>query len=213
MRTMFARTAIPFFLCTAALAADVTGAWNLTATTASGREYKTQMVLTEAEGKLSGTVATGQGTVALEEVKMAGSELSYRIPLAGGVAVKLAVEGAAMQGTFSAPDGTTGKLAASRVPAGAKVAGHWSCEAKTASGQIHKILLDIAEEGGKLSGTATRADGSAPLEELKLEGDRLSFKIAADGTVYTVSLTVDGRTLKGSYSTATGATGSVTGTR
>ena len=194
----------------------MTGTWNVTATTASGREYKAQMVLKDEGGKLVGEISGEQGPIALQELKVDGDELSYRIPASGGVVVKLTVAGAAMNGTFTAADGAAGKVTASRSAAAAKaagVAGHWNCEATSSSGRLYKLQLDLAEEGGKLSGTITRADGSAPIDDVKLDGNNLSFKIAADGTVYTVKLTVEGQTLKGSYANAAGEGGSVTGGR
>ncbi len=214
---MFIRTILPALFCIAsALGADVTGTWNVTATTSSGREYKAQMLLKEEGGKLAGELSSEQGTVALLELKAEGDELSFKVPTAGGVAVKLTVAGAAMDGTFTAADGATGKMAASRAAAAAKAAGvggHWNCEATTSSGRPYKLQLDLTEEGGKLGGTITRADGSAPIDDAKLEGNQLSFKVAADGTVYSVKLTVEGQTLKGTYATPTGEGGNVTGGR
>jgi hypothetical protein len=172
------------------------------------------MVLKDEGGKLAGAMSGEQGSFALQELKIEGDELSYRIPASGGVIVKLSVAGAAMNGTFTAADGATGKVTASRSaakPAG--VAGHWNCEVTTGSGRPYKLQLDLTEEGGKLSGAITRSDGSAPLDEVKLEGNNLSFKVAADGTVYTVKLTVEGQTLKGSYANAAGEGGAVTGGR
>ena len=115
-----------------------------------------------------------QGSIALQELKVDGDELSYRIPASGGVVVKLTVAGAAMNGTFTAADGAAGKVTASRAAAAAKaasVAGHWNCEVKSSSGRQYKLQLDLAEEGGKLSGTITRADGSAPIDDVKLDGN------------------------------------------
>ncbi len=209
-------TLLALFCSAAALAADVTGAWNMTATTSSGREYKVQLVLKNEDGKLAGTMSSEQGSIVLQELKAEGDELSYKIPAAGGVAIKLTVAGDAMNGTFTAADGATGKVTASRAAAAAKavsVAGHWNCEATSGSGRLYKLQLDLAEEGGKLSGTITRADGSAPIDDAKLEGNQLTFKISADDTVYTVKLTVEGQTLKGSYATPTGEGGKVTGGR
>lgn len=213
---MFMRTCILALLClSAAAAADVTGTWNVTAITPSGREHKMQMVLKDEGGNLSGTMSGEQGAVALEEVRFAGDELSYRLPVAGGVVVKLTVAGAAMKGAFTTTDGATGKVAASRaaVAQGASVAGYWNCDAKSSSGRQYKLQLDLAEEDGKLSGTVTRADGSVPLDDVKLQGNQLSFKIAADGAVYTVKLTLEGQTFKGSYTSPGGESGSVTGAR
>jgi hypothetical protein len=213
---MLIRTTILALFCLAsALAADVAGTWNVTATTSSGREYKLQLVLKDEGGKLVGTISNEQGSIALEELKVAGDELSYRIPASGGIVTKLTVAGAAMNGTFTTADGATGKVVASRAAAAkpASIAGHWNCEATTSSGRPYKLQLDLAEEGGKLSGTITRADGSAPIDDAKLEGNNLSFKVAADGTVYTIKLTVEGQTLKGSYATPTGEGGNMTGGR
>lgn len=213
---MFMRTTLLTWLClSAAAAADITGTWDVTATTPSGRERKMQMVLKQEDGKLSGVMSGEQGSVALEEVKFAGGELSFRLPVGGGVVVKATLAGAAITGAYTTPDGDTGKVTASRAAAAkaAPVAGHWNCEAKPASGQPFKLQLDLAGEDGKLGGTITRADGSAPLDDVKLEGNGLSFKVSADDTIYTVKLTVGGETLAGSYTTTAGDSGSVTGGR
>ena len=213
---MFIRTTILALVClSAAAAGDVTGTWNVTATTPKGREHKVQMVLKDEGGKLVGTMSSEQGSIALQDLKLAGDELSYRIPASGGYVVKLTVAGAEMNGTFTAADGAAGKVTASRAAAAkaVSVAGHWNCDVKSGSGRLYKLQLDLAEEGGKLSGAITRSDGSAPVDDAKLEGNELSFKVAADGTVYTVKLTVEGETLKGSYTSPAGEGGSVTGGR
>lgn len=195
------------------MAADVTGKWNATATVAEGQDYKLEMTFRNEGGKLTGALSTDAGGTDLQDVQLQGDELTFKIPARGGYALKFTVKGDSMAGTFTSAQGRTGKVTASRVAEKPAVAGHWKAEAKTAGGQPTPLELDLTEEAGKLSGSVTRADGTAPLNGVKLEGKQLSFTVDADGGTYAMKLVVEGNQMKGGYTAPDGGTGTFTATR
>lgn len=98
-------------------------------------------------------------------------------------------------------------------PATARVAGKWKASAKSNTGRQYEIQLELIEEGGKVTGTLTANEGSVPIEEGKLEGNRLTFKLAVDEGSYSITLTVDGDRMKGHYTGPGGETGDISATR
>lgn len=103
-----------FLTACVAWAAEVTGTWNLLAEGADGQEYKLELVLESQNGNLSGTISSEQGSLALEDVKLTGNELTYKVPYQGGYVFKLTAEANNMKGTFTSPDGATGKVTATK---------------------------------------------------------------------------------------------------
>jgi hypothetical protein len=207
--------ALMFASITMAAAADVAGKWNVTATTSSGREYKLELELKNEGGKLTGTMASSEGSIALEDVQLNGDQLSYKLPAGAGYAVKFTVAGDSMKGTFSGGDGATGQTTAVRAGAAASggIAGKWKMSANSSGGRQYDVQLDLAQEGGKITGTASVPDGSAPIEEAKLDGDQLTFKISNGEGVYSLKLTVAGNAMKGSYTGPNNETGKVNANR
>jgi hypothetical protein len=198
-------------LASAALyaAADVKGKWLLTAS-ADGEEHRVDLVLKEEAGKLGGTISTVDFEVALEEVRLEGDELSYKVPARGGCSMKLTVRGDSLKGTYTCSDGATGPVTAVRPAAGsASVAGKWKGAANSSGGRRYDLELELTVEGGKASGTLSTGEGSVAVEDGRVEGDKLSFKLSTDQGVYTVNLTVAGSQMKGRYSGPAGETGDV----
>ena len=77
-----------------------------------------------------------------------------------------------------------------------------------------KVTLEVKDEGGKLSGTLTTQDGnSLPIAEGKLESNVLSFKVPTDNEAFTLKLTFEGESGKGTYLTPDGASGPLTAIR
>jgi len=89
------------------------------------------------------------------------------------------------------------------------VAGSWKLTMDTPFG-VQTPLLAIKEENGAHSGTLTGATGEAALEELKVEGSKLSFTATAKTPMgdFDVSYraTVEGDALTGTYKTMMGVT-------
>jgi hypothetical protein len=206
------------FLCACVCsAADVSGVWNFTAKTAEGTEYKAELVMKNDGGKLAGTISSTQGSVALEEIKVSGDNLSYTIPYRGGVAVTSKVSANSMKGTFTASDGMNGTIVAARAgaaAAAANVAGAWKLVARPPNGAEVALQLDLTQTQDKLAGTMTLSTGdSATLEGPKLEGEDLTFKVTVNGSTYSVKLKISGTSMKGAFTGPDGSTGTLEGGR
>jgi len=99
-----------FLLACVCSAADFTGAWNLTAKTADGRELKVQLVLKGEADKLAGTISSNEGSMDLDEVKVSGDDLSCKIAYHGGTSIALKASGNSLKGSFTTADGAKGSL-------------------------------------------------------------------------------------------------------
>lgn len=100
----------------AAAGTSLAGRWKVTASTDSGREMKVDVELKDDAGKWTGSIITPDGmSMPLADVVASASEVSFKIPTdQGAFVIKMALDGAAMKGTYTTPDGVTGKLTAAR---------------------------------------------------------------------------------------------------
>src|SRR5258706_4613222 len=89
------------------------------------------------------------------------------------------------------------------------VAGNWKLTMNTPFG-VQTPLLTIKNENNAYSGSLAGANGTAPLEGVKVDGASVAFsaKVSTPMGSFPVSFSakVDGNTLKGTYSTMMGAT-------
>lgn len=99
-----------------AAANDASGKWRLTAVTGSGNEMKVDVELKQEAGKWAGSLVTQDGMmIPLAEIVVDGPQVSFKVPTdQGSYVLKLVAEGAGMKGSYTSPDGNTGKLTASR---------------------------------------------------------------------------------------------------
>lgn len=90
-----------------------------------------------------------------------------------------------------------------------RVAGSWKLTMDTPFG-VQTPLLAIKQDGNAFSGTLTGTTGEAALEELKVEGAKLSFAARAKTPMGTFKVsyeaTVAGDALSGAYETMMGST-------
>jgi hypothetical protein len=82
----------------------------------------------------------------------------------------------------------------------AGVAGDWDVTAETSWGEAYSLTLSLAEDGGKITGTLLTPEGKSDLQNVKLEGNTLSFEVWVSGSVYTVKAEVDGDQMTGTWS-------------
>lgn len=59
--------------------ADVAGAWNMTYTTREGVKMASTLTLKMEGEKLTGTISSPRGTIALDEVSVTGDEIAFAI--------------------------------------------------------------------------------------------------------------------------------------
>jgi hypothetical protein len=97
------------------LAADVAGKWELRAVQATGEEMSVQLVIREAEGKLTGTVYAEGEAVPVKSISLAGDDLSFQVQTDEATfTVKLTVSGQTATGSYKGSDGTSGKVSAKK---------------------------------------------------------------------------------------------------
>jgi len=206
------RFLIPILICAGAMAADITGKWNFTATAPSGREHRGALELKSDAGKLSGAMVVPDGTYPIRDIQLTGDQLTYKIPVNENTyAIKLTVAGDSMKGTWTDANGESGPVVLSR--AGAALAGRWKAVSKSDSGRQREVYLQFVVRDGQASGTLDASEGVVNLSDVKVEGDALTFKVPTDEVTYTVKLTLAGDTLKGNYTATNGESGVVTATR
>jgi len=98
------------------LAAGIAGKWELRGTSASGEEARVQLVLTESDGKHSGTLLVEGESVPVQGLTVAGEEVTFKIPTDEATyTVKVTLKNDAAEGTYSVSDGRTGKVSGKRI--------------------------------------------------------------------------------------------------
>jgi len=205
-------------LTASVLAAEVSGTWNVTAVSPSGLEYKLYLTLKQEDGKWTGTMSSERGAVPLQDVRVAGDNITYKLVVGeASYEIKLTAADGALKGTYTGPDGASGQVKAVRPAATAPggVDGKWKLTATSASRpEGMKLILVLTKEGEKWGGSiGPEEGGSAPLSDAVLSGNELSFKVVADPGTYELKLTFTGDTVKGDYKGPEGRTGTLTGKR
>jgi autotransporter translocation and assembly factor TamB len=72
-------------------------------------------------------------------------------------------------------------LVAAAIAFAADVTGNWSAQINDQSGNALTINYKFQQDGTKLSGTVTGPGGDLPIQEGKVDGDKISFNITFDG--------------------------------
>jgi hypothetical protein len=91
----------------------------------------------------------------------------------------------------------------------ADVAGKWNAVAKDPGGNEIKAELSLKHEGAKLTGSMGGPEGAIQLEEVEFKDNVLTYKLEYGGTPVSVKMTLDGDSLKGSYTTDGGDSGPI----
>jgi hypothetical protein len=66
-------------------------------------------------------------------------------------------------------------------PVWPQIDGSWKMTYRMPDGSAHESTLDLASPGGKLTGKVTSKRGTAPIEEGRLEGDKIRFTVIRRG--------------------------------
>jgi hypothetical protein len=95
------------------------------------------------------------------------------------------------------------------------VEGTWNLSISTPVGKM-KVLLDLRQQNGTLTGTAHGADEEVPLSDIVVDGDRLTWKQAVTKPMrlnLAFDVTVNGDTLEGTSKAGRLPAAKVTGER
>jgi hypothetical protein len=104
-------------------------------------------------------------------------------------------------------------LGAGLLMAANAAAGTWEVVSATDGGGDEMTWkLVIKDDDGKLSGTISGEPGDYTLEDVKVEGDTLTFKVTIEDQTYTTEAKISGSKLDGVFK-STGAKGTLRGTK
>jgi hypothetical protein len=167
------------------------GTWDLDIQTDDGQTLKAALTLKKEGDKLGGKFVGVDGTEAkIDEAAVKDGELAFKVTLdfQGSELVakfKLKPVDAGAKGTVDYDlGGQTGTLdVIAKRPAGdsGKLAGKWDVDVTTDDGQTLKSSVKIEVDGDKIKGVAQTPDGKeVKLEDGKIEGEEVSFKINVD---------------------------------
>src|SRR5262249_46023229 len=173
--------------------------------------------LKNTNGKLSGTIETGQGSAAITDGTYADGKLKLKFD-AGGTegTVEAEYKDGVIKGKWElggmggpleikkAGDSTPAATPAPAAPAAGgavmMVAGDWDGTADV-MGQAMPFTLKLKQEGDKITGTSESDQGSVALSNGKVAGDKISFEIESPQgkIVLTGNVGKDGKTIDGEY--------------
>lgn len=176
-----------------AKAAKPEGTWDIEVVTDDGQTLKSTLKLAKDGDKFKGKYAGMDGKeVDATDLVVKDGDMAFTVKLdfQGTELVakfKLKQDGDKLKGKVDYDlGGQTGTLdVAAKRGGGAggevKLAGTWAMEVKTDDGQSLKSTVKFSKDGEKVAGTFTGADGKeAKVEDSKLTGDELAFKISLD---------------------------------
>src|SRR5262252_4415684 len=76
--------------------------------------------------------------------------------------------------------------------AAADVTGKWVGQMPTRGGELRETTFDLKAAGDKLTGTMTGPQGDVPIQEGKISGSDISFKVSFDAGGNTIVILFNG---------------------
>jgi len=213
---------LAFALSVSAFAADIAGKWNLTATDPDGNEIKSQMVIKNEDGKLSGTIGGPEGTGPLTAVEFKDNVFTCKLMYGDNqVALKLTLDGDTLKGNWATDDGNTGPVQCIRekepktAKADSPVAGVWKIDSAGPDGNPVHAELTLKQANGAWSGQlVVEAYGmTLPLQDVKVQAADVSLKVVTDSATYVMEAKVTGDRLEGTSTASDGTKTKFSGTR
>jgi len=186
-------------LNTAVLAADhnLAGTWKSSFTTQDGQTIETTLKLKQDGDKFNGVVIGRNGNeTPLDEITLTGDQVSLKLTRERNgekvtikVAAKLADDN--LKGKIESNWGGENRAmdwGAKRVKetaeaaanSSAGVTGNWKYDITLDGGNVLNLVLNLKQEGDKVTGKVTVGDFEAPITEGEVTGDAISFKIPVD---------------------------------
>lgn len=185
-----------FSICTLGLAAgeSATGSWKWSFTTQNGDSIESTAKLAQDGEKLTGTVNGRFGEAEISEGSVKNDELSFLIKRdAFLIKYNGKIAGDKITGKMDFErDGQTRTRdwEAKRVAVKAVAAGTWNTALTLPDGNRIEGSLRLKQEGDKLTGAAIRNENETPIQDGKVAGDEITFKVLRER---------DGRTVTAKY--------------
>lgn len=173
------------------------GTWKSSFTTSEGQTIESTFKLKQEGDKLSGIVIGRNGNeYPMDEVKLTGDQLSFKLIRERNgekVTTKVAAKfsGDNLKGKLESNWGGEDRTAdweAKRVKdtadaaasSSASATGSWKYTINLEEGNVMSLVLNLKQEGDKVSGKVSVGDFETPITEGKVAGDAISFKIPVD---------------------------------
>ncbi|HJM65734.1 MAG TPA: hypothetical protein QGF50_18615 [Roseibacillus sp.] len=187
---------------------DPTGLWKWQTTSQrDGTKRDSWVKLTYAGGELTGTYKTGRGQSQVVDAKLEGKQISFKVVLRFGersfsTAYSGMLGDKGLSGKITSRRGEEDRVvdwAAARDIPKVDPLGTWSWSRPGRDGALNETKITIKKEGDHLTGTLSGGDTETPIEDAKLDGDVLNFKMTRENDrgslVTTYSGKIDGDVL------------------
>lgn len=185
-----------------------TGKWTGTYE-GNGQMYKASITLKEDNGKLSGfaesTESPDPSPMPMENIVISGNAISFEVMSAIKYAGSFVEAKNSIEGTLTGMSGDQTKLAFVKEEVKAPAlnaeffAGTWKATITGGDGE-KVIVIVLGNKDGKLEGTIEIPEqnvGPFPLENLKLEGNKLTFEIMSGAVTFEGKYNADKKMIEG----------------
>jgi hypothetical protein len=189
--------------------ASATGDWKWAITTANGTVLEPTAKLKQDGAKLSGTVSFRETEMKIDEGKVTGDEVSFKVFTdRDGRKVTMnfngKLSGDSIKGKLESDwsgESRTLEWNATRAGATATAAGTWKWSFPGQNGDSIDSTLKLNQEGTKLTGKYTNQFGETEIQEGKIDGENISFRVELerDGNKFVIKYSgkLSGDTIKG----------------
>ncbi len=203
--------------CVSAGQIGIAGKWQLSAKDPDDINVKAELVLQQDGARLSGSIIGPEGTAPVHVLSFQDNVLVCTLPYADtDVKLTMKLAGDSLKGQYEADAGPSGPVEAVRVqPAPGKIAGMWKLNTKGPDGDDVALRLDVQQDGTTLKGnmTSDSFDVELTLEDAKVEGNAVSFKVPTPEGTYSVKATIDGNSFDGVATAPDGSANPIRGSR
>ena len=202
--------------CLSAASAGVAGKWQLTAKDQYDAPVKAELVLHQNGDQWSGSVQGPEGTAPLRNISFKNGVLVCTLPYEDtDVTLNMKLQGDdTLKGTYEAEAGPTGPVEAVRLKQTSAVGGAWKIKTVGPEGEPLDAQITLDQKAGTWAGKINVDTYylDLPLEDVKVEGDTLTFKVTIEDQTYTTEAKISGSKLDGVFK-STGAKGTLKGTK
>ncbi len=182
-------TAIVCFLAPLAVAADKpdpTGTWKWTYETPNGQSIDQSVQLKLEEDKLSGVyIGRGGQEVEIQDATLEEDQVAFTVVRErGGQEIILSfsgkLEGDEITGSVEIDFGGQGFEGEWLAMRAVELAGTWNLSMTTPDGRTFDNVLELQQQDGTLGGTITGRRGESELQDVKVDGAKLTFNVVRE---------------------------------
>jgi hypothetical protein len=212
----FATLILAISCCASAAPTGIAGKWQLTAKDPDDRTVQAELFLQQDGDRVSGSITGPEGSVPLHILSFKDNVLICTLPYSDtDVTLTMKLDGDTLRGEYEADAGPSGPVEAVRAQTAGKLTGIWKLTTKGPDGDVVALRLDMRQDGTALKGnmTSDSFDVELMLEDVKVDGDALSFKVPTPEGTYSVKATINGSSFDGIATAPDGAANPIRGSR